>query len=193
MLRLLAILAMALVAGCSASGRIADSATAIRAHAESSRTRFDRIGASADAGSLNAREVGRDAKAGAHEQGEIIAATDAVVQALPGIRDLEPWWAKVVVWVMAALSVLGVALLLWMTGVGAFVKRALAGLGLMIPARVQSEASLAADVMDKAEPAQVRELVAAMRAADPVFDQAFRRAKQAKRAKAGTKSKRRTP
>jgi len=179
-----------LAAGCSsASGRIADSATAIRAHAESSRTRFDRIGASADAGRLSAREVGRDARAGAYEQGEIIAATDAVVQALPGIRDLTPWWANVVVWVMVALSVLGVALLLWMTGVGAFVKRALAGLGLMIPARVQSEASLAADVMDKADPAQVRELVAAMRASDPVFDQAFRRAKSAKQDKGTARRK----
>ncbi len=181
MARLMAILALAALAGCaSASGRIADSATSIRAHAESSRTRFDRIGASADAGSLDARSVGRDAKAGAHEQGEIIAATDAVVQALPGIRDLEPWWAKVLLWAMVALSVLGIGLLLWMTGVGAFVKRALAGVGLLIPARVQSEASLAADVMDKGDPAQVRELVAAMRASDPVFDQAFRRAKQAK-------------
>lgn len=181
MARLMAILALAALAGCaSASGRIADSATAIRAHAESSRTRFDRIGASAGAGTLDASEVGRDAKAGAHEQGEIIAATEAVVRALPGVRDLEPWWARVVVWTMGALAVLGVVLLLWMTGVGAFVKRALAGLGLLIPARVQSEASLAADVMDKGDPAQVRELVAAMRASDAVFDQAYIRAKKAK-------------
>lgn len=183
MARLLAILALAALAGCaSASGRIADSATAIRANAESSRARFDRIGAGAATGQPDPLAIGADAKAGAHEQGEIIRATEEVVRALPGIRDLEPWWAKLVAWALVALSVLGIALLLWMTGIGAFVKRVLAGLGLFIPAKVRTEASLAAAVIDESDPTQARELVAARRASDPVFDEAFRRAKHTQKA-----------
>lgn len=174
-----ALLATVLLAGCAgATGRIATSATEIRAHAESSRERFGRIGAGAASGSLDADAVGLDASEGAREQSSIIAATDEVVRALPGVRDIEPWWARLVAWALVALSALALALLLWMTGIGEILRRSLAALGLFIPARVRTEANLAADVVDESDPAQARELVAAMRASDPVFDEAFRRARR---------------
>ena len=70
---------------------------------------------------------------------------------------------------------IGVVALLWMTGLGAFVKRLLAAVGLMIPAAERREANLAAKALDADNDVSVREWIAARRAADPMFDAAYRR------------------
>ena len=159
--------------GCSDTQRIADASGVIRTSAESSKARFERVETSALA--ANDRQIVTEARAGAKEQATIIGATEAIVRALPGVKDVTPWWATVLTYGLIALSVVGVVALLWMTGLGAFVKRLLAAVGLMIPAAERREANLAAKAIDYGSDVSVREWIAARRASDPMFDAAYRR------------------
>ncbi len=173
MIRALAIAAAICAIGCSDTQRIADASGVIRTNAESSKQRFDRIEAATVDGKYGG--IAPDAKAGAKEQATIIGATEAIVRALPGVKDVTPWWANLLSWGLIALSVVGVVTLLWMTGLGAFVKRLLAALGLFIPAGERREANIAAKALYDDNDATLREWIAVRRAQDPMFDAAYRR------------------
>jgi hypothetical protein len=62
-----------------------------------------------------------------------------------------------------------------MTGLGAFIKRLLAALGLLIPAAERREANIAAKALYDDNDATLREWIAVRRAQDPMFDAAYRR------------------
>jgi hypothetical protein len=145
----------------------------IRANAESSKDRFARVETYGAAS--NDRRIVTEARAGAKEQGRIIGATETIVRALPGVKDVTPWWANLLSWGLIALSVVGVVALLWMTGLGAFVKRLLAAVGLMIPAAERREANIAAKALNDDSDVTLREWIAVRRAQDPMFDAAYRR------------------
>jgi hypothetical protein len=159
--------------GCSDTQRIADASGVIRTNAESSKQRFERIEAATVDGKYGG--IAPDAKAGAKEQATIIGATEAIVRALPGVKDVTPWWATVLTYGLIALSVVGVVALLWMTGLGAFIKRLLAAVGLFIPAGERREANIAAKALNDDSDATLREWIAVRRAQDPMFDAAYRR------------------
>ena len=159
--------------GCSDTQRIADASGVIRTNAESSKARFGRVETSALA--ANDRQIVTEARAGIKEQATIIGATEAIVRALPGVKDVTPWWATVLTYGLIALSVVGVVALLWMTGIGSFVKRLLAALGLLIPAAERREANIAAKALYDDNDATLREWIAVRRAQDPMFDAAYRR------------------
>ena len=179
-------LALAICAiGCSDTQRIADASGVIRTNAESSKARFARVETSALA--ANDRQVATDARAGAKEQAAIIGATEAIVRALPGVKDVTPWWATMLTYGLIALSVVGVVALLWMTGLGTFVKRLLAALGLFIPAGERREANIAAKAIDYGSDVSVREWIAARRASDPMFDAAYRRERRDRKKRADAK------
>jgi hypothetical protein len=173
MIRALAIAAAICAIGCSDTQRIADASGVIRANAESSKDRFERIEAATLDGKYGA--IAPDARAGAKEQKRIIGATEAIVRALPGVKDVTPWWANLLSWGLIALSVVGVVALLWMTGLGAFVKRLLAAVGLFIPAGERREANIAAKALNDDSDVTLREWIAVRRAQDPMFDAAYRR------------------
>ena len=158
--------------GCSDSRRIADATTVARANAESSKGRFLWIGDHAD----DAHGVQAQAAEGVKEQAAIIAATETVVRALPGVRDVTPWWASLLSWGLIALAIVGVVALLWMTGIGSFLRQLLASVAGLIPRRQRREADLAVKVMDEGSPEGIREYIAARRASDPMFDAAFAKA-----------------
>lgn len=159
--------------GCSDTQRIADASGVIRTNAESSKQRFERIEAATVDGKYGG--IAPDAKAGAKEQARIIGATEVIVSALPGVKDATPWWANLLSWGLIALSVVGVVALLWMTGIGSFVRRLLAALGLFIPAGERREANIAAKALYDDNDATLREWIAVRRAQDPMFDAAYRR------------------
>ena len=159
--------------GCSDTQRIADASGVIRTNAESSKQRFERIEAATVDGKYGG--IAPDAKAGAKEQATIIGATEAIVRALPGVKDVTPWWATVLTYGLIALSVVGVVALLLMTGLGAFIKRLLAAVGLFIPAGERREANIAAKALNDDSDATLREWIAVRRAQDPMFDAAYRR------------------
>ena len=158
--------------GCSDAKRIADGASVARRNAESSHGRFVWIGEHAD----DTDGVQQQAAAGAKEQVAIIEATEGIVKALPGVKDVTPWWATMIGWALVALSVVGVVALLWMTGIGSFVRQLLASVAGLIPRRERREADLAVKVMDEGSPEGIREYIAARRASDPMFDAAYAKA-----------------
>ena len=84
--------------------------------------------------------------------------------------------AASVVAVAAAMIVVAVVVLLWQTGIGQALRAAVG----LIPRRARTEAALAAATLDPAQTENVREWISAKRAADPLFDVAFR-AQQEKR------------
>lgn len=176
-----AVLILAIGVSCSDTQRIADASGVIRSNASESKARFERIEANAD---TDPPAVKADAKAGKREQVAILAASEDIVRALPGVKDVTPWWASLLSWGLIALSVIGVVALLWMTGLGAFVKRLLAAVGLMIPAAERREANLAAKAIDYGSDVSVREWIAARRASDPMFDAAYRRERRDRKKRA---------
>lgn len=98
---------------------------------------------------------------------------------LSGVQDKPMEWLSTLRWWGIALACIAVVILLWQTG--AFTAlRVLVG---WIPRRQRSQAELAVDMLDPSRPEGDREMVAAMRAQDPVFDAAFRRAQQARKPK----------
>lgn len=173
MIRALAIALAICAIGCSDTQRIADASGVIRANAESSKDRFARVETYGAAS--NDQRIVTEARAGAKEQKRIIGATEAIVRALPGVKDVTPWWASLLSYGLIALSVVGVVALLWMTGLGAFVKRLLAAVGLLIPAAERREANIAAKALNDDSDVTLREWIAVRRAQDPMFDAAYRR------------------
>jgi hypothetical protein len=146
----------------------------IRSNAESSLDRFSRVetyGAAA-----GDRRIVTEARGGAAEQRAIIGATETIVSNLPGVRDVTPWWAQMLTYGAVALAIVGIVALLWMTGLGQFLRTLLASVGGFIPRRQRQDADLAAKVMDSASAEGIREYIAARRAADPMFDIAYRKA-----------------
>lgn len=158
--------------GCSDAQRIADASAVARTKAESSRGRFVWIeGNASDTAGVRAQ-----AAEGAKEQVAIIAATEGIVRALPGVKDVTPWWANLIGWGLIALAIVGIVALLWMTGIGSFLRTLLASVAGLIPRRQRREADLAVKVMDEASPEGIREYIAARRASDPMFDAAYTKA-----------------
>jgi hypothetical protein len=68
--------------------------------------------------------------------------------------------------------VLAIIVFLWQTGIGQAIRVAVGWL----PRRKVSQAELAVDMLDPARPEGDREFVAALRAQDPEFDAAYRKA-----------------
>ena len=98
---------------------------------------------------------------------------------LAGVQDKPYAWLSTLRWWGIALACVAVLILLLQTG--AFTAlRVLVG---WIPRRQRSQAELAVDMLDPSRPEKDREMVAAMRAQDPVFDAAFRRAQQSRKPK----------
>lgn len=173
-IRCLYLAATLFAVGCSPAARIADASGVIRSNAESSLDRFARVETyGVTAGD---RRIVTEAQGGAGEQRAIIGATEAIVQALPGVKDVVPWWATMLTYGAVALAIVGIVALLWMTGIGQFLRTLLAGVTGLVPRRQMRDADLAAKVMDEASAEGIREYIAARRAADPMFDIAYRKA-----------------
>ena len=173
-----------LLAGCSATREIASGAVDIRANAESSKSRFAVIGAESASPAPDVVRIAHESASGIDEQDAIIAATERIVSAIPGVQDTTPWWAVLLTRVIAFLAALGAVAVAWYLGLGSLVSRLLWSIGLCLPRRTRDDAALARAMLDPGLPEGPREYVAARRAGDPAFDAAFRRA--AKAAPVGT-------
>jgi len=108
---------------------------------------------------------------------DALAAT--IHEDLTGTQDITPAWMKMVMIVGGAVLAIAACVILWQTGIGTAIRTAIG----WIPRRKMSQAELAVDMLDPSRPEGDREMVAAMRAQDPVFDAAFRRAQQARKPK----------
>lgn len=104
-------------------------------------------------------------------------AADIHVQ-LTKVQDITPAWLSTLKWWGIAVAVAGIAFLVWNSGIGTFVRVAIGWL----PRKKVAAAELAVDMLDPDRPEGEREYVAAMRAQDPEFDAAFRKAQTRRKA-----------
>jgi hypothetical protein len=104
-------------------------------------------------------------------------AADIHVQ-LTQVQDITPAWLSTLRWWGIGVAVAGIAFLVWNSGIGTFVRVAIGWL----PRKKVTQAELAVDMLDPNRPEGDREYVAAMRAQDPEFDAAFRKAQTRRKA-----------
>ena len=99
----------------------------------------------------------------------VLHETNQISTAVSQVKDIVPFWG-LVQWALGAVVAVAVVVLLFQTGIGTAIRLAIN----WIPRRVQSEADLARQVMSSEDPTTVRELIAAKRAASPLFNAAFK-------------------
>lgn len=104
-------------------------------------------------------------------------AADIHVQ-LTQVQDITPAWLSTLRWWGVAVAVVGIAFLVWQSGIGTAVRVAIGWL----PRKKVAAAELAVDMLDPNRPEGEREYVAAMRSQDPEFDAAFRKAQTRRKA-----------
>ena len=160
-MRIAALLVFALTA-CNPVARISANATAIRNEA----------GALIDHGNATGDQVV------VHGATRIDAAAAAIHGDIPSVQAVTPAWLSTLQWWGIAVAVAGIAFLVWQSGIGTAVRVAVGWL----PRRKVTQAELAVDMLDPDRPEGEREYVAAMRAQDPEFDAAFRKAQTRRKA-----------
>jgi hypothetical protein len=159
----LAVVALALLAGCNPVQRISNHANAIRTEAQALEEHGQAIG---DPVVVAGAERIDGLAAGIHDE-------------LPNVTNKVPEWMSALKWWGVAFAVAGIAFMLWQTGAFTAIRIAIGWL----PRRKVAQAELAVDTLDESRPESERELVAALRS-DPEFDAAYRKAQ--KRRKAST-------
>ena len=144
------------LAGCSPTARIAANANDIRSEAtllvEHGTATNDKVVVA------HARKI------------EALAAE--IHEDVPRTQDRIPAWVSMLLWCAGAVVAVCVVVFLWQTGIGSAIRVSLG----WIPRRQQSNAELAVDMLDPERPEGDREFIAALRAQQPEFDAAFRRA-----------------
>lgn len=114
-------------AGCSSSGQIANSSNEIVSTAHSSKGRFVWIADETDKLEPNIQGIKQQAVAGAAEQESIIKNAARIIYNLPGVKDVTPFWAELLVWALIAVAIVGGCVILFQTGivqlVASFIKR----------------------------------------------------------------------
>jgi len=170
-----------LLTSCSGTQRIAEDANKISDLANSSLGHFEKIESEATAVSVDKDVIQDAAHKGIKEQNEIIDLVQDINLTLPTVEDETPWWAQLLSKVMIGLSIIGVAFILWYTGIGRLIKNAFYSIGLFIPKSTRRDADLAINVLHADKKESFREAIAARRASDPAFDKAFKTAQARKR------------
>jgi len=137
--------------------------------AESSKDRFQRIDNAARADPPRAEEIIEESDQGLSEQTQIIEATSIVVESVSQVEDKVPWWASMIQTVAIAAIVVAVLIGLWYTGIGTLLRKVLG----FIPEAKKEEAKLLDESLE--DPKKLKEAVAAMRAKDPLLNEAFKK------------------
>lgn len=161
-----------LLVGCSPTTQIAKASTGITEAAVSSKNRFAVIYDESQAQAPDVVLIAGEAQGGLGDQDRILSYATKIQHALPSVEDEMPYWMSFIQYGVIVAGILGVAWILWYTGIGSLIKRLIG----FIPKAKKQEADLAAAVMSDASPATMREFIAARRASDPEFDKAYERA-----------------
>jgi len=127
MWRLLCVLFVS-AASCSSSHQIANSSNDITDAAHRSRGRFVWIADEAVKPAPNMPGIHQTATEGVEDQDTIIRSAARIIYNLPGVKDVTPFWAELVVWGMVFLSLVGVVIILLHSGLFQVFRRLLAKL-----------------------------------------------------------------
>ena len=163
--------ACVLLFGCSPTAKIAADANNIGERADRIVDLTDKIG-------NTSKEVEsiRSATAIQLEARKIKGVVSDIHATLPGTTDRTPWWADLLKWLAIAASGAAAVWLLTASGILGAIRAALG----WIPRRKVTEAQMMSDTLAQDRPETVRELVAMLRAQDPLLDKAMRQIKQDK-------------
>ena len=162
-----------LLIGCSSVEQIQKNSNSIGSLAQDSKINFEKIHEAASAAQPRISEIKERSNQGISEQTKIIEKTQRIIEATSGVADTTPWWAKTLEVSMVALSILGIVLLLWYTGIGSLVSKLIG----YVPEAKKQEAKLLDEAL-KGD-TSLRETVAFLRAKDSALDTAFKRRKNA--------------
>ena len=157
-------LAIACCAGCSATRQIAQSANQVSASSVKIARQADYIAATSDQ-----PEVVKAAVAIHSESDIILEHSQMIAENVASVKDIVPWFATLAQWLAIAAFSICAAWILTASGALGAVRAALGWL----PKRKVMDANLARSVMDDANPASIREYIAARRMSDAEFNAAF--------------------
>jgi len=104
----------------------------------------------------------------------IQTSVDSIHAALPGVKDITPWWADLIRWLLIAAAGAALVWLLYATGAASAIRVAIG----WIPRRKINEAEMAAATLDQNRPETLREWIAMKRSTDKEFDAAWKRNKE---------------
>ena len=160
------VVAAVLLAGCSASERIAVEANGIADSALAIERRATRIGErSTDADTV------ADAAAIIQDAAAIRSGVATIHSNLPGVVDRVPAWMTMLKWLAIAIAGVAVAWMLTASGALSAMRVALGWL----PRRAANEAEMAASTLATDRPETMREWIAMKRSTDREFDAAWKR------------------
>lgn len=165
------ILVCSCVLGCSASQHIAEEANTISMRADRIIQITDQIGhTSKEVESIrSATEIQLEAQ-------KIRASVAEIHATLPGVKDITPWWADLIRWLLIASAGAALVWVLYATGAASAIRVAIG----WIPRRKINEAEMAVATLATDKPETLREWVAMKRASDPEFDAAWKKAQEKK-------------
>ena len=165
------ILVCSCVLGCSASQHIAEEANTISMRADRIIRITDQIGhTSKEVESIrSATEIQMEAQ-------KIRASVAEIHATLPGVKDITPWWADLIRWLLIASVGAALVWVLYATGAASAIRVAIG----WIPRRKINEAEMAVATLATDKPETLREWVAMKRASDPEFDAAWKKAQEKK-------------
>lgn len=182
------ILAITILGGCeSASRNIATSASRGSQLASISSGRFSEIIDLAESSSSHFEGHGDSrgiseqeaiisiAESGIEDQNGIISAANDIHLSLPGVEDQKSAFERILGNITIIVAVIGVAVILWQTGLGLLLKRLIWSIGLLIPKSKRMEVDLDKKILDDSSPATIRESIASKRASDPAYNAAYKR------------------
>ena len=157
-------LAIVCCAGCSATRQIAQSANQVSASSVKIARQADYIAATSDQPDVVKAAVA------IHSESEIILEHSQIIaENVASVKDIVPWFATLAQWLAIAAFSICAAWILTASGALGAVRAALGWL----PKRKVMDANLARSVMDDANPASIREYIAARRMSDAEFNAAF--------------------
>lgn len=174
LIRTILLISFLALISCSSVEKIQKSSNSIRSLAQDSKNNFEKINEAATAILPRLSEIQERSNQGILEQTDIIEKTERIIEATSGVVDTVPWWANTIQIVMIAISILGVVVLLWYSGLGRLMQK-LVG---YIPEAKKQEAKLLDETLNGQT--NIRETIAFLRAKDPMLDAEFKRRKNAK-------------
>ena len=162
-----------LVGGCSATTEIANRANSVQ---ETAHATIELVAPSVEAGQPIAPEVGQEV---IDNQRLIIAHAGSIGTAVVRTQDTPGFFDRLgglLKWLAIAAALVAVCYFGWTTGLFA----PIGGLVQFITPRKRATAAMIVDTLDPKRPESTRELVAAMRGADPALSKAIDQEKAAR-------------
>jgi hypothetical protein len=168
------------LAGCkSAQREISKGATQVGEYAANSEGLARGIQAEVEKTHPDLEKVHDDAGLIVEDQQDIQEVVATIHENVTAVEDQVSPWAKVAKlwgWVLLIVAVVGGSVYF---GLGPIIRRSLNVVGLLIPRTKLAEAKLLREAADENSDTELNEYIAAKRAADPQFDAAYRKVKNA--------------